>query len=121
MHLGSDRRRDSRIRFSWPLFFGYEDNGQFTRGQVVDLSRSGVGFTVAADECPSVGSHVLTRFSYPLEEEDHFEMNTYYHWAEVIRVEDVHYGSCRVGMRLHESLKHDFRDAAQMEPAFTTS
>jgi len=118
MQSGMDRRREKRIRFSWPLWFGYEENGQFLRGQVVDLSRSGVGFTVPAHECPSVGSHVITRFSYPLEQEDHFTMDKYYHWAEVLRVEESGYGSRRVGMRLHQPLEHDFDESAQREPAF---
>ena len=115
MQTGVDRRRDKRIRFSWPLWFGYEENAPFIRGQVVDLSRSGVGFSVAAHECPAVGSHVLTRFSYPLDQENHFEMDNYYHWAEVLRVDETSYGSRRVGMRLHQPLKHDFADTNESE------
>jgi len=120
MQSATDRRREKRIQFSWPLWFGYEENGQFIRGQVVDLSRSGVGFKVVEHECPPVGTHVLTRFSYPLEQEDHFTMDNYYHWAEVLRVDEASYGSRRVAMRLHQPLEHDFGKSLETESALET-
>ncbi len=105
MNNPQERRRDRRIRFSWPLWFGYEQNGELKQGKIVDLSRSGVSFTVDEDNCPEVGRHVVTRFTYPCDTPDHFEIESYYHWSEVIRVDTSQSGQRRVAMRLHKRLR----------------
>ena len=88
-----DRRREYRIRFCWPLWFGHDDCGELKRGQVVDLSCRGVSFTVEPEHRPHVGDHVLTRFSFPHNLQSEFEMGSYFHWAEVLRVEESHGGT----------------------------
>ncbi|MBN1844689.1 MAG: PilZ domain-containing protein [Sedimentisphaerales bacterium] len=108
MSAASDRRRERRIRFSWPLWFGYDPNGQLLQGKVADLSRSGVAFLTAHDQAPAPGSHVLTRFSYPLERDTRFAMGSYLHWAEVLRCDEAAYGQRRVAMRLHQPLPGEF-------------
>jgi len=99
-----ERRHHPRIRYSWPLWFGYEENGELFPAQVVDLSRKGVSFKCDPCHCPHPGHHLLTRFSFPCDPADDFEMNSYFHWAEVVRVEDTLYGKRRVAMRLHQNL-----------------
>jgi hypothetical protein len=115
MQTEQERRRESRIRFSWPLWFGYEERGEFHRGQVVDLGRSGVAFTVEEGQCPQPGQHVVTRFSFPRNLVDEFEMGSYYHWSEVLRVERQGNGHCRVAMRLHRPLACDPGATAEEE------
>ena len=107
MGYSQERRRDKRVRFSWPLWFGYDENGRLFQGQLVDLSRSGVSFTVNSDNCPGLGQHVLTRFSFPHNMTEQFEMGNYFHWSEVVRVDSAGPGRCRVAMRLHKRLAHE--------------
>jgi hypothetical protein len=107
MLTGEERRRDKRIRFSWPIWFGYSELGELFKGQAIDLSRNGVGFAIDANRCPGVGEHILTRFSYPSNLNGTFEIDSYFHWAEVIRVDNMYPGRCRVAMQLHERLAYD--------------
>ena len=114
----NEKRIEKRIRFLWPIWFGYESrpNEEFHRGQVVDLSSKGVGFIVDEHCCPNVGEHVLTRFSYPTSENGSFAMDDYLHWSEVIRVEPMPYGKKRVAFRLHQQLEHDFDKITDSAP-----
>ncbi len=98
-----DRRNSERVRFSWPIWFGYDPSGELHRGKVVDLSDQGVCFSLPKNDCPQVGNHVLTRFSYPVLEKDEFQMGSYYQWSQVIRI-DTEGDKCKVALRLHESL-----------------
>ena len=103
MVAAADRRREERVRFSWPLFFGYDNLGQFSKAQVVDLSRSAVSFTTQ-DAAPSPGQHVLTRFSFPHAGGDGFDMGSYFDWAEVVRVDHALNNTWRVAAKLRERL-----------------
>lgn len=104
MEPKDDRRHTDRIRFFWPLWLGYEDNGELFRGQVVDLNNSHVSCTVEEQYCPSVGQHITTRFSYPLNTADKFAIGSYLHWSEVIRVDQVRPGTRRIALRLHRPI-----------------
>jgi hypothetical protein len=114
MKLTNERRREKRISFCWPLWFGYDLNGEFARGQVSDLSHSGVSFTVEENLCPSPGDHVLTRFSYPYGDEG-FDMSSYYNWSEVIRVDQFLPGVKRVAMRLRTSIPEILHPTEEFE------
>ena len=85
----------------WPVWFGYESTGRMHRGQAIDLCEQGVSFTVESDQCPSVGDHVMTRFSFPLVDRDAFEMESYRDWGQVVSVIDAPGGRQRVSMRLN--------------------
>lgn len=104
MSVQKERRAEPRIRFSWPLWFGYEDNGPLMRGQVVDLSCSMVRFSTEQQLAPPVGHHLLVRFSFPQSISEQLEMGSYYHWAEVTRLDDMLGQKKRVTMRLHQPL-----------------
>lgn len=104
--MEQDRRNEGRVNFSWPLWFGYEENGQLFKGQVIDLSRSAVSFRWH-EHPPQVGDHVVTRFSYPRQSGDTFDMDSYWHWSEVTRVDDRTAGGRRVVLRLHRQLEDD--------------
>ena len=107
MESVNERRRDGRIQFSWPIWIGYEDNGELFRGQVNDLSQTHVSFTIDHHH-PPMGHHVLTRFNFPKNQGDNFEIDSYLHWSEVIRVEDSPKGpGLRVALRLHRPLPND--------------
>ena len=102
-----ERRREKRLRFFWPLWFGYQESGELIRGQAVDLNRTGISFTVEERLCPSPGQRVVTRFSFPRHAQDDFAMDSYYHWSEVIRVDRAVGGRCRVALRLHQPLAYN--------------
>ncbi len=105
MNATQEKRTNDRIKFSWPLWFAYEGNDEVFRGQIQDLNQQHVSFTVDQHVCPHVGQHIMTRFSYPRSEEDQFDMDSYLHWGEVIRVDCVDWNHRRVAMRLHEQVK----------------
>ncbi len=114
-----DSRKEKRIRFSWPFWFSYEDNGMIHRGQIVDLSSHAVSFSIPVHSCPQPGQHIQTRFSYPVNRNDLFHMNEYTHWSEVIRVDYTSFGTARVAVRLHQPLMntHYDEDADKLEYA----
>ena len=116
-----EKRHDGRIRFSWPLWFGYQDNGPLNRGQVVDLSQQIVSFTVDDNLTPSLGSHVLTRFSYPLSSDNRFDMGNYLHWSQVVRLDTSTASKTRVALKLQEQLPDDpsvsYNQSAKTAPA----
>ena len=103
----SDRRRQARLRFLWPLWFGYSDDGEFVQGKAVDLSNQAVSFTVSSERRPDVGDHVLTRFSFPMTTMQEFGIDGYYGWSEVMRVEDQGDQRHRVALRLHEPIESE--------------
>ena len=107
MTSGHERRDRERIRFSWPFWFGYEGYGEFNRGQIIDLNGSHVSFTTEKHLCPAVGCNLMVRFSYPLNQRNSFEMGSYAHWAEVVRIDSVQSHSQRVTMRLHRPITLD--------------
>ena len=104
MISGHERRERERIRFSWPFWFGYDDYGEFHRGQIIDLNGSHVSFTIEKHLCPAVGRRLMVRFSYPLDKRNSFEMGSYTHWAEVVRVDSTNSHPQRVTMRLHRPI-----------------
>jgi hypothetical protein len=115
MQRQPEKRRHRRVRYSWPLFFGYEETGQMFRGQVFDVSRSGASFTLNQNDCPPLGHTVLTRFSYPHDATNMFDMDSYFYWATVVRCDDIGYGKRKVSLELHRHLESD----PIGEPAFT--
>ena len=104
MIASNERRKEPRVKFFWPLWFGHEHERELRRGQAFDLCREGVSFTVDDSECPAVGSHVMTRFSFPLDQADGFQMDSYADWGEVMRVGPVAGNRRRVALRLHRPL-----------------
>lgn len=99
-----ERRNEHRIRVTWPLWFGYEGTQRLFNAQLIDVSRSAVSFRVQGHDCPEVGQHIATRFSYPCHSSSKFEMESYKHWSEVMRIDTDPYGGRRVVLRLHEQL-----------------
>jgi hypothetical protein len=106
MSNADDRREQERLRFYWPLWFGYEENCEFLRGQIVDLNNQCVRFSLNRENSPQLGDHLLIRFSYPLNTEYSFEMGTYFQWGEVIRIDHGEDFQSRIALRLSLPLPH---------------
>ena len=99
-----DRRSEDRIRFNWPVWFGHEENGEFFQGQIVDLNRQGMSFTVDPCHCPQIGSYIVARFSYPLTQAGGFQMGSFFQWAKVIRSDRLTGQPPRVALRLNRPI-----------------
>ena len=102
--MQDEKRNENRLRVSWPLWFGHEGTQSLRNGQLIDVSRSAVSFRVSGSDCPQLGQHIATRFSYPCHANRKFQMASYKHWSEVIRVDTNPHGGHRVVLRLHEKL-----------------
>ena len=117
----AERRRENRIRFSWPAWYGYEENGEFYQGQIVDLSQNSVSFTVPAHQGPKMGDHLLTRFSYPINGSYEFQMGTYYQWAQVIRIGSTATGQTHIALKLAQPLDQDPSQTQESENLMQTA
>ncbi|MBI9017648.1 MAG: hypothetical protein JEZ07_10370 [Phycisphaerae bacterium] len=117
MNEQAERRREPRVRFSWPMWYGYEDNGQLFRGQVLDLNKHAIAFTADKQCCPQVGHWLLMRFSYPIHSSDEFSMGTYLDWSQVIRVDYNFHGQTKIVVNLNSELElsHNMQATAQAE------
>ena len=104
MNSQPERRSEQRIRFNWPVWFGYEESGEFFQGQIVDLNQQGMSFTVDPCHCPRTGSHIVARFSYPLAQAGGFQMGSFFQWAKVIRNDRPTGQSPRVALRLNRPI-----------------
>ncbi len=111
MERTSERRQNERVRFLWPVFFGFDNNGAFHRGQIKDLSTQAVCFNVdqSCDNTPSQGEWILTRFSYPLRGASNFQMGSYLHWSQVIRVNTTSSGNKEITIKFDNPIELDYK------------
>ena len=115
-----ERRNDPRVRFCWPLWFGYEETGEFKGGQIADLNQRHVSFIIERQVGPAVGSSVLVRFSYPCGGDSGSDMDSYYYWADVIRTDPVQHDRSRVALRLQTDLPAGASQPVEsLEPALS--
>ena len=78
MSAESERRRERRLRYNWPIWFSENFGGLLTQGQMVDLSSSGAAFTCYSDHCPDAGEKITARFSVPrYGSDDSFDMENF--------------------------------------------
>lgn len=86
MSATSERRREGRLRYHWPVWFAEDSDGEIQQGQMADVSSQGAAFTCyASDCCPYPGQHMMARFSVPRHGEDgSFDM------VDVVRSGNVH-------------------------------
>jgi len=106
MNDTEERREDPRLRYFWPLWFGYEENAEFHRAKIIDLNSHHISFSTNEENTPQLGQSILTRFSYPLHTPYSFDMGTYFSWAETVRIDKSNDSYCKVAVRLSRSLSH---------------
>ena len=85
MDSSVERRRENRLRYSWPVWFAEDFSDLLSQGQMVDVSRGGAAFTCHNDEmCPCPGQRITARFSIPrFQGEDSFDLASYTRSAKV--------------------------------------
>ena len=86
MSATSERRREERLRYQWPVWFADDNDAEIRQGQMADVSSQGAAFTCYTSEgCPSPGQQMTARFSIPRHGEDgSFDM------VDVVRSGSVH-------------------------------
>ena len=106
MDINTERRREQRLRYQWPVWFAEDFNETLSQGQMVDISSRGAAFTCYADDsCPCPGLHITARFSVPrLGPDDCFDMANFTRSGHICRVDDVNKFLRRVAIQFAESL-----------------
>ena len=86
-----ERRRERRLHYHWPVWYGENYEGSLDQGQMIDISSGGAAFTCYADKSPLQGQSITTRFSVPKYGcgNDSFEMENYVMDGRVCRVEQM--------------------------------
>jgi len=112
--LSAENRSESRLRYSWPVWFAENYNDILAQGQMVDISSGGAAFTCYADKCPYPGQEVTTRFSVPNHSnEDPFALENFVRNGRICRVDEISPYVRRVAIQFAEPLP--FKPAEQQE------
>ncbi len=109
-----ERRRESRLRYSWQMYFQPHD-GRIEQGRMVDLSSSGACFLTknACDLRP--GHRLPLRLTHPMIQDDLFTIIEVRREAEVLRVEPHACDQQRVAVRLDPPLDYAPAEASDNE------
>ncbi len=102
----TERRRERRLHYYWPIWFAEDFNEALSQGQMVDLSSRCAAFTCHADDsCPYVGQDITTRFSVPrYGPDDSFDMANFTRSGHISRVDEVNNYLRRVVVHFAEPL-----------------
>jgi len=115
MSENSERRKEQRLRYHWPVWFAEDFNDALSQGQMVDISSTGAAFSCHADgTCPYPGQQLTARFSVPrFAPEDSFDMASFTRSAYTCRVDDINNFLRRVAVQFTEPLP--FKPGEQAE------
>ena len=106
MDTYSERRKEQRLRYHWPVWFAEDFNETLSQGQMVDVSSTGAAFTCHVDEnCPYPGQKITTRFSVPrFGSDDSFDMASFTCIGRICRVDNVNRFLRRIAVQFAEPL-----------------
>jgi len=105
MNDNTERRREKRLHYYWPIWFAEDFNDALSQGQMADVSSKAAAFTCYPDSCPSLGQQITARFSVPrYGPDDSFDMANFTCAGFVTRVDDVNKFLCRVALQFAEPL-----------------
>ncbi|MHC4424407.1 MAG: hypothetical protein ACYSWR_07055 [Planctomycetota bacterium] len=106
MDTNSERRREQRLHYQWPVWFAEDFDDVLSQGQMVDISSRAAAFTCYADEsCPYLGQDITARFSVPrLGSDDCFDMANFTRSGRICRVDEVSRFLRRVAVQFAEPL-----------------
>jgi hypothetical protein len=120
MEKVNERREERRLRYHWPIWFAEDFSDTLTHGQLVDVSSSGAAFTCKADQSPSTGQHLTSRFSIPcFGPEDSFDLANFARTGQVHRIDNLNDFVRRVVIQFAEPLP--FKPGEQTESEFDTN
>jgi len=114
-----ERRREPRLRYSWPIWFAEDFDDILTQGQMIDVSSGGAAFTCYADRCPGYGEHITARFSVPKSEQgESFDLTNFIRDGKICRIDELGPHIRRVAFQFCEPLPfqpaHDNEQAEMM-------
>ncbi len=117
MESTSERRREQRLRYHWPVWFAEDFSGILSQGQMVDVSSGGAAFTCYSDNSrPWPGQNITARFSVPRHQpEDTFDITDFVRSGSVCRVDQLNAGLHRVAIRFFEPLPFNPGEQANMQ------
>ena len=106
MQNTSERRREQRLRYHWPVWFAEDFAGLLSQGQMVDVCSGGAAFTCYAEKgCPYPGQNITTRFSVPYYRvNDSFDISDFVRSGQVCRVEHINSSLRRVAIKFFDPL-----------------
>jgi len=120
MDANTERRREKRLHYCWPIWFAEDFNDALSQGQMADVSSKAAAFTCYPDSCPSPGEQITARFSVPrYGPDDSFDMANFTCSGLVTRVDDVNNFLRRVAIQFAEPLP--FRPGEQTGDAQSES
>ncbi len=101
----TERRREKRLNYHWPIWFAEDFNDVLSQGQIVDLSSSGAAFTCYSDTCPHEGQYITTRFSVPRYGQDNsFNMENYIRSGFIRRIDHCNSFMKKIAIQFAEPL-----------------
>jgi len=120
MEEQSERRKERRLRYHWPVWFAEDFDEVLSQGQMVDVSSDGAAFTCYSDQsCPYPGQDVTARFSVPQFDPDNsFGLASFTRTGKVCRVDEINDYVRRVAMQFAEALP--FKPGEQAETEIDT-
>ena len=105
MTMAVEKRREERLRYSWPVWFAENFNDVLAQGQMVDVSSGGAAFTCYADKCPNAGESITARFSVPRHDaSDPFDLENFIRQGHICRVDELSPFVRRVAVQFAEPL-----------------
>ena len=105
MDDNTERRREKRLHYCWPIWFAEDFSDILSQGQMADVSSKAAAFTCYPDSCPSLGEQITARFSVPrYGPDDSFDMANFTCSGLVTRVDDVHKFLRRVAVQFADPL-----------------
>ncbi|MDD5010588.1 MAG: hypothetical protein PHQ00_00520 [Phycisphaerae bacterium] len=114
----TERRREKRLNYHWPIWFAEDFNDVLSQGQIVDLSSSGAAFTCYSNTCPQEGQYITTRFSVPRYGQDNsFNMENYIRSGFIRRIDHCNSFMKKIAIQFAEPLQN--QTVRQAEPQAT--
>jgi hypothetical protein len=106
MNETKNRRRETRLKYKWPVWYAEDFKKNLSEGLMVDVSSGGLAFMCNAEEnCPRAGQQLVTRFSIPRTEEDKSSgMTSFTRTGRVLRVETVNTSLRQIAVQFDEPL-----------------
>jgi len=101
-----EKRREDRLPYEWPVWFGENFTQAMSQGLMVDIASGGIAFTCENNEsCPHQGQRLVTRFSIPrFDADDSSGVTSITRAGTVRRLEYVSAAVCRVAIQFDEPL-----------------
>jgi hypothetical protein len=106
MDCCTEKRREKRLSYRWPVWFAEDLDEMLSQGQMIDISSGGAAFECHNDPmCPYQGQQITARFSVPkYENSKSYEVETFVRNATVCRTEPLNPKQSKIAVKFDEPL-----------------